>query len=61
MNPFVPTQNFTQKQPDMPPVVIPIGRGYFCLNCELIHTSHHCPKCDKGESIPLLKWLGIKG
>ena len=41
------------------PVSIPRGRAYYCPNCDNIHLSCRCPKCDKMDSYPVGKWLGM--
>ena len=59
MNPFTNTAREIPRPNVLLPVMsIPLGRAYFCVECETIHISCRCPQCDKAESIPLQKWLG---
>lgn len=58
MNPFTATAPEIRPNRKLPPTIIPLGKAYFCIDCEQIHTSIRCPKCDRAESIPLEKWLG---
>ncbi len=59
MNPFTSEPKMItlfEKQPPQP-VHIPGEQAFLCLSCHSVHTSSRCSACDKGPSVPLLRWL----